>query len=65
MKEPCYHDDDKMPFGKHKGEPLSDVPAAYLNWLWKNRPLSDKMLSNYIENSLHELKQEFPHGVWD
>lgn len=26
------HDDDKMPFGKHKGERLGEVPDSY--WLW-------------------------------
>jgi hypothetical protein len=24
-----------MPFGKHKGVPLSDIPPAYLTWLNK------------------------------
>ena len=26
------HDDDEMPFGKHKGESLGAVPDDY--WLW-------------------------------
>ena len=22
-----------MPFGKHKGEPLTDIPRSYLEWI--------------------------------
>jgi uncharacterized protein (DUF3820 family) len=27
-------DDSIMPFGKHKGKPLADVPGEYFHWLW-------------------------------
>lgn len=27
-------DMDPMPFGKHAGRPMQDVPAQYLHWLW-------------------------------
>ena len=30
--EDALDDDDAMPFGKHKGEPMSEVPAQYLLW---------------------------------
>lgn len=26
-------DESKMPFGKHKGKSMEDVPASYLMWL--------------------------------
>ncbi len=26
----------RMPFGKHKGEPLSDIPSDYLEWCLDN-----------------------------
>ena len=26
-------DDDEMPFGKHRGRAMRDVPAEYLDWL--------------------------------
>jgi len=29
-------DTDLMPFGKHKGEMMQDVPATYLHYLWTN-----------------------------
>ncbi len=31
---PAFGDTDPMPFGKHKGELLQDVPPRYLQWLW-------------------------------
>ena len=29
----------RMPFGKHKGTPVKDVPGDYLAWLSENVPL--------------------------
>lgn len=31
-------DNDLMPFGKHKGKKLIDVPASYLLWLYEDHP---------------------------
>ena len=28
-----YTDQTRMPFGKHRGKPMKDVPAEYLLWL--------------------------------
>lgn len=41
----------RMPFGKHRGKVLKDVPKGYVNWLLENK-VFDK-----IENQ--ELKKEF------
>lgn len=30
-----------MPFGKHKGMPIEEVPTGYLNWLFKNTEPAD------------------------
>lgn len=35
-RQPALNDTDPMPFGKHKGEPMQDVPARYLQWLWND-----------------------------
>jgi uncharacterized protein (DUF3820 family) len=63
-REPSYTDTNKMPFGKHRGELLSEVPASYFHWLWGQRPISDKKLENYIHNNINALKQEHPDGIW-
>jgi uncharacterized protein (DUF3820 family) len=36
-------DDSPMPFGKHRGEPLRDVPESYLVWLWNETDLRDAL----------------------
>lgn len=33
----------KMPFGKHKGTPLSRVPRSYLSWTLRNHLLRDEL----------------------
>ena len=59
-----YDDLTTMPFGIHKGEPLQDVPASYLHWLWTQRPMDDQNLEDYIRANLPALKLEFPDGIW-
>lgn len=41
---------DPMPFGKHKGVPMQDVPASYLHYLWSNGMKNDKTgpVADYI-----------------
>ena len=58
-------DTDPMPFGKHKGEPMQDVPASYLHWLWQEIQ-HDKTsnVGDYIRRNLSALKKEYPDGVW-
>lgn len=63
-------DTDAMPFGKHRGELMQDVPASYFHWLWTNDrdPMSLKAsfdpVANYIHRNLTALKQEHPDGIW-
>lgn len=64
MKEPTYTDTDLMPFGEHRGKPLSDVPVRYLFWYWTETDRSNVKLRNYIENNLDALKMEYPDGIW-
>ncbi len=56
-----------MPFGKHKGIPMQDVPASYLHYLWYNgvRYEKDKPLHKYIVNCMHSLRDENPDLIWD
>lgn len=59
-------DTDKMPFGKHKGTPMQDVPASYLHWLWTNGKKDDHRcpVAHYIRLRLHALQMEHPDGLW-
>lgn len=54
-------DDSIMPFGKHGGKKMSEVPDAYLLWLWDNfddrsRRLHAELFA-YIEDNLDAIKQ--------
>lgn len=73
-RQPAFTDLDLMQFGKHRGEPLQDVPAHYLQWLWRDglhefstsivgdqapKVILDKVrLANYIHNSKDVIAQE-------
>lgn len=59
-------DTDKMPFGKHRGVPMQDVPASYLHWLWSNGLKDDKRseVADYIRRNLDALKKEHTDGIW-
>ena len=59
-------DTDKMPFGKHIGVPMQDVPASYLHWLWTNGKENNKVcpVADYIRRNLHALQTEHKDGIW-
>lgn len=54
-------DTDAMPFGKHKGDRMQDVPAQYLLWL-RDQMISGGTLKGpvwyYIEENLDTLLQQ-------
>lgn len=54
------NDQSEMPFGKHKGEKLENVPASYLLWLWDNGVWAEKnhVLHNYIRGAFSALETE-------
>jgi Putative quorum-sensing-regulated virulence factor len=53
-------DSDEMPFGKHKGEKLGDVPASYLLWLADQPDVKRKYpeLYAYIDEGRVHLEKE-------
>lgn len=59
-----YTDDTPMPFGKWKGERLSDVPVAYFHWLWGERPMHDRRLEAYVQKNIPAFKIEDPDLIW-
>lgn len=59
-------DTDLMPFGKHKGIPMQDVPAQYLHYLWQNGlKTENKPVANYIRANISALEKENPDLIWD
>ena len=60
------NDDSLMPFGKHKGTKMKDVPADYLLWFFeeKSSALSstlssqDETVLEYIDDNLEGVEEE-------
>lgn len=50
-------DESIMPFGKHKGKKMADVPADYLLWLYENDKCRGEVKA-YIEDNLQVIKDE-------
>lgn len=59
-------DTDKMPFGKHIGTPMQDVPASYLHWLWSDGKKEDMHcpVAAYIRENMDALAKEYLDGIW-
>lgn len=59
-------DTDKMPWGQHRGEPMQDVPASYLHWLWTNGKRENKTcpVADYIRRNIDALRKDHPDGIW-
>jgi len=50
-------DNSTMPFGKHKGEKMANVPPEYLIWIFENNKCSAEV-AKYIAENLEVLKAE-------
>jgi len=65
---PALEDGDPMPFGKHKDEPMVDVPARYLVWLWNEGLGAEYGKSNCWKDSLPawmQLKAKLANYIWN
>ena len=52
-------DQDKMPFGAHKGKLIADVPASYLLWFYdQSWRMEFQELLMYVEKWKDSLAQE-------
>jgi len=51
----------KMPFGKHKGQNMEDVPASYLLWLYEDG-CNNFEVRNYIEQNIAGIKKQVLDG---
>lgn len=50
-------DNALMPYGKHKGTRMEEVPASYLLWLYDNDKCSNDV-KKYIEDNMDVLNDE-------
>jgi Uncharacterized protein conserved in bacteria len=62
-KSPALVDTDKMPWGRHKGKRMMDIPPAYLRWLYydiQQNGITERndVVYNYIYNSKDALAEE-------
>ena len=53
----------KMPFGKHVGEEVAEIPGNYLAWLWENVELRSRQLIREIADQLGMEPEE--HFNWE
>lgn len=63
---PDLDDLSQMPFGKHRGAPMQDVPAGYFHWLW-HQPGFDRSspVGAYIAKNRSALEMENEDLIWD
>lgn len=57
-------EEDIMPFGKHGGKRMADVPASYLVWL-KEQNCDHRGVMGYIEASWSAIKSEMPDRIFE
>lgn len=56
-----FKDTDIMPFGKHKGEKMANVPSSYLRWLSEqfeekgHLNATERKLRNYIDQNIDDI----------
>lgn len=48
----------KMPFGKHKGVKLEEIPAGYLLWCDENLDNPPHQLRDYVDQERTRLEKE-------
>ena len=53
-------DESIMPFGKHKGEKLANVPSSYLLWLFEEGKCLGE-LRTYIADNMDAIKSDIAY----
>lgn len=51
----------RMPFGKHKGELMTEVPHSYWNWAMKNTHWFDETADNFDPDLLASINEALGH----
>jgi hypothetical protein len=62
MKRETLRDTDRMPFGKHKGKMIAEIPDDYLLWLhgeMEKKHVSPfaRPLKDYLDENLEAIKK--------
>ncbi len=55
------NDNDLMPFGKHQGVKMANVPCEYLMWLWENGKVSAfnrRDVYGYIKDNMDVIEKK-------
>lgn len=61
-----FTDETPMPFGKHKGEMMKNVPASYLLFIWDEGPgfwQKPGAIHDYIAKRMKGLLREHPDHI--
>ena len=57
QKKMILTDESLMPYGKHEGTKMANVPTKYLMWMYDNNKCSTPV-KNYVKENLDVLEQE-------
>lgn len=57
IDDKALDDDSPMPWGKHKGERMEDVPDKYLKWMYWSGKV-DPPVKEYIEEYMHYFETD-------
>lgn len=58
---PKLTDNSKMPYGKHQGEKMANVPPEYLIWCFENNKCNPAV-AFYVSENLDNLRKEVENG---
>lgn len=50
-------DDSEMPYGKHAGTKMANVPASYLIWCYENRKIHPDV-AVYVSQNMDVLRKQ-------
>ena len=51
-------DKSEMPWGKHKGKLMANIPASYFIHIWDNKICGKGAVWLYIQENLEDLRSE-------
>jgi hypothetical protein len=60
-------DGDPMPFGKHAGVRMDQVPDHWMFWYWSKAGGENKFecpVAGYIRRNLAAFEKDYPDGIW-